>query len=246
MKRRVVASIEARMSSTRLPGKVLLVCVGKPMLQLVVERVRRSKLIDSIVIATTTNPADDAIVELARKIKVDCYRGSEEDVVGRVTKAVKKAGADIVVQLTGDNPLVDPDLIDQFIKKFTSGGFDIITNSLIHTYPLGLDIKVASLKVFEKALAIAVDKPHHEHVLLSAIENPDKFKLLNMTAPPKLRRPNYRWTLDTIEDFKLITVIYEHFYPKSPEFTTAEIIEFLDSHPKIVKLNEGVKQKKAR
>jgi len=244
--KKIIATIEARMSSTRLPGKVLMKCLNKPMLELMIERIRRSKFINEIVIATTTNPADDVLVDFANKVKVSYFRGSETDVMGRVTEAVRRARADIIVQLTGDCPLIDPELIDQYIKKFSSGKFDLVANSVVRTYPIGLDVKVTSLSVFEKALALAEDEAHHEHVLFCALEKPNEFKLLNIRAPKRLRRPEYRWTLDTIEDFKLISAVYEHFYPKNREFTSLEIIKFLDSHPEIVELNKHVQQKKAR
>lgn len=245
--KKIIATIEARMSSTRLPGKVLMKCLGKPMLELMIERVRRSKYIDEIVIATTINPADDVIAKFAKKIKVSCFRGSENDVMGRVTEAIVNADADIVVQLTGDCPLIDPVIIDQYIKRFSSGKYDLIGNSYIsHTYPIGLDIKITTSDVFRKAYSIAVDEPHHEHTLLSAVENPKEFRLLNIKAPKNLKRPAFRWTLDTIEDFKFISAVFEHFYSKNPQFTSLQIVKYLDSHPEIVEINKDVQQKKAR
>src|ERR1700740_2639396 len=140
--RYVVASIEARMTSTRLPGKVLLPCLERPMLELMIERVRRSRYIDTIVIATTVNQTDDPIVNLAKQLGVRYFRGSEFDVVGRVASAMEEAQADIIVQLTSDFPLIDPEIVDQVIRIYTANQFDHVSNVIIRSYPDGLDVQV--------------------------------------------------------------------------------------------------------
>lgn len=245
-RKHIVASIEARMTSTRLPGKILMPCVGKPMLELLVERVKQSKYIEDIMIATTTNNTDDMTVDCAKRLGIGYYRGSEEDVVGRVTEAMTEAKADIVVQLTGDCPLLDWNVIDQLIRLYMFNNFDYVSNTLIRSYPRGLDVQITSLKVLQESLHIARDLPQHEHVYLSVYENPDKFKLFNLIASSELCRPDLRWTLDTQDDFNFIDAIYNHFYKKNPAFTSREIISYLEKYPEIVELNRDVQQKKVR
>ncbi len=246
LNKHIVASIEARMTSTRLKGKILKHCVGKPMLELLIERVKRSNYIQDIVVATTNNLTDDATVDCAKRLGVRFYRGSEEDVVGRVTEAMIESKADIVVQLTGDCPLLDWNIIDQLIRIYLNNSFDYVSNTLIRSFPRGLDVQIASIDVLKESLRIAKDIPQHEHVFLSVYENPDKFKLFNLMAPADLCRPDLRWTLDTQDDFNFIEEIYKHFYKKNPEFTSKDIILFLKSHPEIIELNSDVIQKKVR
>ncbi|MDO8487488.1 MAG: glycosyltransferase family protein [Candidatus Curtissbacteria bacterium] len=246
MIKKVVASIEARMTSTRLPGKVLLPCVGKPILELLVERVKRSKVIHKIVVATTENRTDDVIVECAKKLGIGYFRGSEEDVVSRVTKAMTAENADIVVQLTGDNPLLDPQIIDRMVKIYLANDIDYISNKLVRSYPIGLDVQVASLDVLRESLMIAKDKPQHEHLFLSVYENPKKFKLFNLLSEPELCRPDLRWTMDTEQDYEFICAIYKHFYMKNKNFTSLDVIKYLDTHPEIAAINKNVVQRSAR
>jgi spore coat polysaccharide biosynthesis protein SpsF len=245
-RKRVVASIEARMTSTRLPGKVLKPCLRRPMLELLVERVSRSRYIDSIVVATTTNEPDQEIVDVASRIGIESFRGSENDVVARVTGAMEAAKADIVVQLTGDCPLLDPEVIDQVIRVYAANGFDYVSNCLVRSYPRGLDVQVGSLALLQASLAIARDAAHHEHVFLSVYENPDRFRLFNIFAPPELCRPDWRWTLDTEADYAYITKIYERLYPENPCFTSADIARLLKTHPEIAELNQEIQQKQIR
>ncbi len=214
--KRVVASIEARMASTRLPGKVLKPCLGRPMLELLVERVSRSQYIDSIVVATTTNEPDREIVDVASRIGIESFRGSENDVVARVTGAMETAKADIVVQLTGDCPLLDPEIIDQVIRVYAANTFDYVSNSLVRSFPRGLDVGVASLAVLQESLVIAQDEAHHEHVFLSVYENPNRFQ------------------------------IFEMLYPANPHFTSAHITRLLHNHPEIAELNQEIQQKQVR
>jgi spore coat polysaccharide biosynthesis protein SpsF len=244
--KRVVASIEARMTSTRLPGKVLKSCLGRPLLELLVERVKRSQYIDAIVVATTTNKPDDEIVEVASRVGIESFRGSENDVVARVTGAMETAKADIVVQLTGDCPLLDPEIIDQMIRVYAANTFDYVSNSLVRSFPRGLDVGVASLAVLQESLAIAEDEAHHEHVFLSVYENPDRFRLFNVFAPPELCRPDWRWTLDTPADYACISRIFEMLYPANPHFASADIARLLHHHPEIAELNQEIQQKQVR
>jgi spore coat polysaccharide biosynthesis protein SpsF len=243
---KIIASVEARMTSTRLPGKVLLKSQGKPMLLHQIERIKRSKYIDEIWIATSTNLKDKAIVDLARDLHVKWHRGSELDVLKRVVDTTKEANADIVVQLTGDCPLIDPEIIDQAIRVYNYNAFDYVSNSLVRSYPRGLDVSVMSAKILNLSLKNAKDAAHHEHIGLSIYENPKKFKLFNIFASPKLCRPDIRITLDTIEDFHLINEIYKNLYKRNKKFSASDIINFLDKHPNIKNINSHIQQKSVR
>jgi spore coat polysaccharide biosynthesis protein SpsF len=243
---KIVATIEARMTSTRLPGKVLKPCVGKRMMELLVERVRRSELIDHIVISTTVNQTDDVLVQCAKDLGVGYFRGSEENVVERVVGAMEDAQADIVVQLTGDCPLLDWSVIDQLIRLYQANTFDYVADNLVRSYPRGLDCQVVSMETLRESLRIAKDPAQFEHVCLSIYENPQRFKLFNLIAPPELCYPNQRWTLDTDEDYQFISAVYENLYAKNPAFTSADILALLRARPEIARLNQDIKQKAVR
>ncbi len=243
---KIVATITARMTSERLPGKVLLPCVGRPMLELLVERVRRSRLIDHIVISTTTNRTDDVVEKCADDLGVGCFRGSELDVVGRVVGAMEAAEADIVVQLTGDCPLHDWQVIDQLIRLYQANNFDYVSNTLVRSYPRGLDCQVVSLVTLQESLRIAKDAAQHEHVCLSVYENPQRFRLFNLMAPPELCYPVQRWTLDTEADYRFISAIYEALYERDPGFTSRDILQFLEENPEVEAINSDIRQKAVR
>jgi spore coat polysaccharide biosynthesis protein SpsF len=223
----VVASIEARMTSTRLPGKVLLPCLERPMLELMIERIRRSRYIDTIVIATTVNQTDDPIVNLAKQLGVRYFRGSEFDVVGRVTSAMEEAQADIIVQLTSDCPLIDPEIVDQVIRIYTANQFDHVSNVIIRSYPDGLDVQVSSLPVLQKSYRLCDTDKDREHLFYTVRSNPDKIRTFHVLAPPELCWPQWRWTLDTREDYQRICAIYERLYPKNPTFSSKDIAQLM-------------------
>jgi spore coat polysaccharide biosynthesis protein SpsF len=227
----VVASIEARMTSTRLPGKVLLPCIGRTMLELMVERVRRSRQVDAIVIATTVNKTDEPIVELAQKLDLGLFRGSELDVAGRVTAAMQAAKADVVVRLTSDCPLIDPEVIDQIVRVYLANDFDYVTNAIVRTYPDGLDVQVASLQILEKCYQLCENDKDREHVFYSARRHTDKIKTFHSVAPPELCWPQWRWTLDTQKDYQRICRIYESLYQRDPAFTSRAIAQLMHAEP---------------
>jgi spore coat polysaccharide biosynthesis protein SpsF len=229
--RYVVASIEARMTSTRLPGKVLMRCLNRPMLELMIERVRRSRYVDAIVVATTVNTTDDPIVQLAERLNIIFFRGSEFDVVGRVTGAMQSAQADIIVQLTSDCPLIDPEIIDQFVRIYAANEFDHVSNAILRSYPDGLDVQVASLPILEKCYALCENDKDREHLFYTIRRNTDKIKTFHVLAPPDLCWPQWRWTLDTVDDYRRICRIYEHFYAKNPTFSSYDIAEFMLAEP---------------
>ena len=243
---RIVSTIEARIGSTRLPEKTRKEIVGKPMLELLIERLKRARKIDEIVVATTTEPEDKVITELAERVGVKWFRGSSEDVLDRVLQAAKAYKADIIVEMTGDNPLLDPELVDEAISLYLKGNYDYVSNAIKETYPDGLNVQVFSVKVLDEVARITNDPADRENVSLYIYEHPEKYWLYNMGAPPEYHHPEYRWTVDTEEDFRFVKAIYENLYYKKPDFSLADIMQLLKEKPELLKINTHIKQKPVR
>ncbi len=243
---KIVATIEARMDATRLPGKILKDVLGKPMLERLVERVRRSRWIKEIVVATTMAPNDEETVRACRKMGVKSYRGSSEDVLDRVLKAAKTNGADLIVELTGDCPLLDPAVVDSVIQHYLDNKFDYVSNVLERTFPRGMDTQVFSVAVLEKVAQLTQDPADHEHVSLYIYEHPEIFHLANIEAPPNLKRPELRLTVDTPQDLNLVREIYGALYLKKPNFSLSDVIRLLDERPELKEMNAAIQQKPVR
>ncbi|HEV3081614.1 MAG TPA: glycosyltransferase family protein [Gemmataceae bacterium] len=243
---KTVAIIEARMSSIRLAGKVLRPILGKPMLELLVERLQRARRLDHILIATTTNPGDAAIAQLSRRLRIGCFRGSEDDVLDRVLQAARHAQADVIVEITGDCPLIDPDIVDQLVDVFQRNRFDYVSNNRERTYPLGLDTQVFSTKVLEEVARLTQDPVDHEHVSLYIYEHPERFALHNVPGALPEKYRDIRLTVDTAEDLALIAQIYESLYPANPAFTLREVLALFDRKPELREVNRGIQQKRVR
>ena len=246
--RRVVASIEARMGSSRLPGKVLMDINGKPALWRLVDRLRRCNLLDDIVVATTKANSDDLLYEACQDYGVKCYRGSEGDVLERVVEAHVFMDSDIVVEITGDCPLTDPKVVDLGIETYLSHAVDVVTNcgnSL--TWPMGQYVQVFSLDLLAKVEREVHDPAVREHVSLFFYENPDKFQIIELLAPYCWRRPDWRMQLDYPEDLLFQIAVYRNLeYLYGPFFGINEAIKYLDEHPEIVNLNIHCREKSAR
>ena len=203
----VTVIIQARMGATRLPGKMMKDLLGKPVIAHVVDRVRLCKNVDNIWIATTESDSDDVLYNWAKDNSINCYRGSEKDVLDRYYRAAKKANADIIVRITGDCPLHDPDVIDRVISEFTSES-DYVSNIHPPTFPDGLDVEVFSFSSLEKAWQEATLASEREHVTPYIWKNPHIFRMKNVENDEDLSQ--YRITLDTKEDLLLIKNILEH------------------------------------
>ncbi len=242
--KKVTAIIQARMGSTRLPGKVLMKLEGKTVLQHVIERVKQADMVNDIIIATTLLDHDNPIVEEATKCGVRIYRGSEDDVLSRYYLAAKENRSDVIVRITSDCPLIDPIVVDELVRYYLDNNFDIVTNAgadlFNRTYPRGLDTEVFSFDMLEEAYLNAAKPYQREHVTPYLYERSERvFYYKNNVDLSK-----YRWTLDTHEDFQLIAFIYKQLYKETNNFYMNDILELFDSHPEIFKINEGVEQKK--
>jgi len=242
---KVIAIIQARTGSTRLPSKVLKKLGGKTILEHVVERVQQAKLIDEVIIATTEAENDDAICDLAESAKLNCFRGSEEDVLARFYLAAKKYSGDVIVRITSDCPVIDPHVIDRMLEVFKGEGDVIVSNAgadpSTRTYPRGLDAEIFTMAALEQAYLKAEEKYQREHVTPYIYENNKAYYYKN-----EIDYSKYRLTLDTPEDFELIGKIYDELYKGQHDFFLAEIVEFLEANPQLEKINMHIEQKKLK
>ncbi len=240
---KTVITIEARMRSTRLPGKVLKPILGRPMLALMIERLQRVWQADEIVVATTEKPADDPITNLAQRLGVSWFRGSEEDVLDRVLKAAQSVNADLIVEICGDCPLIDPGIIDQMIATFKSNSVDYCSNTLYYTYPLGINAQVFPVTVLAQVSELTQNPADREHVSLYIYDHPKRFRLLNVASgfPPQVA--DLRLTVDTSEDFELVQAIYQELYPINPKFNLSDILILFQRRPELKLINQHIRQK---
>jgi spore coat polysaccharide biosynthesis protein SpsF len=237
---KIVAMIQARTGSTRLPGKVLKEIEGKTMLAHVVERARRAKQINEVLVATTDRAADDAILEECKRLLVKVSRGDQDDVLDRYYRAAQLAKAEAVVRITADCPLIDPEVIDKTVAAFLESKPDYASNALERTYPRGLDTEVMSFTALSRAWQEA-RKPHErEHVTPYIYEHPDKFKLLSVTGPEDFS--SHRWTVDTAEDLEFVRTIYARFKGNA-EFSGRDVLDLLEREPGLAEMNRSVMQK---
>ncbi|HMS63848.1 MAG TPA: glycosyltransferase family protein [Ignavibacteria bacterium] len=252
---KIAAVIEARMSSSRLPGKVLKEINGKPVLQILTERLSKSKFVDEVIIATTINEADDEIEILCKRLDIKIFRGSEEDVLGRVTGAAESVNADVIVEITGDCPLIDAEVVDNVVSEYLNNypKYDYVTNigyvnNAVREIPVGMDVRVFSYKELKKISELTDDPEDREHVSLYFFRTgKDIYKLHNVNIPDKWKR-NYdvRLTLDTTEDFELISLIYNELIKTKPDFNLEDILNFADKNRKVLEINSYVIQKKVK
>lgn len=246
----IFAILQARVSSTRLPGKVLKPILGKPMLSHQIDRVLQSRRIDQLVIATSTDPSDDQLEILCRQTGVSCFRGSLNDVLDRFYLAAKTRRPQHVVRLTGDCPLIDPEIIDAVIDFYLAGSYDYASNAIQPTFPDGLDVEVFRFSTLKQAWKEAALPSQREHVTPFIHQQPDRYRIGHYCNAEDLS--HLRWTVDEPEDFKLITLIYETLYPANPDFTMQDILNLVDAKPELRTLNahfmrnEGMLKSKQR
>lgn len=240
---KIVCIVQARVGSTRLPGKVLKEMCGKTVLEHDVIRLKLIKNIDEIVIATTELDRDNKIVEECKKMNVKYFRGSEQNVLARYYYAAKENNADIVVRVTSDCPLIDPEVSSKIIEFYLENmdKYDYVSNTIDRTYPRGLDIEVFSFKALEKAFKEAIIERDKEHVTPYIWDNPDKFKLCQYRND--IDYSYLRWTLDTEEDYLLISTVYKELYGTKDILGFNNIIELFKKKPNIRQINENIEQK---
>jgi spore coat polysaccharide biosynthesis protein SpsF len=236
----IVAVLQARVSSSRLPGKVLMPILGRPMLALQIERIRRARRIDKLVVATSTEAIDDPLGPLCESAGVLLARGSLDDVLDRVYRAAAAHAPDHLVRLTGDCPLTDPEVIDEIIRVHLEIGSDYTSNTLTPTYPDGLDAEVARFPAFEQAWRHARLRSEREHVMPYLYNHPETFRLHNVADA--VDRSAMRWTVDEPADFRFVRSVYEALYPDNPAFVSDDIYRLLEREPALGALNANFKR----
>jgi len=241
---KIVAIIQARMGSTRLPGKVMKSILDKPVILWDIDRVSLSKLIDEVVIALPDGGENDIIVTTVKNYndEIIITRGSEDDVLERYYHAAVQTNADVVVRITSDCPLIDPVVVDNVIEQFLNNDCDYCSNALVQTYPRGLDTEVFSFSALEKSWNEAKKEYEREHVTPYIWENPYKFRLLNV--PNNTDLSHFRWTLDTQEDFDFLEAVYKKIYPGKQHFLMNDVLDLLNKEPELIEINKNVEQKK--
>jgi spore coat polysaccharide biosynthesis protein SpsF len=226
-------------------GLMLLPILGRPMLELQIERIRRSRLVDDLVLATSVESQDDPLEGLAKRLGIACFRGSETDLLARVAGALKTSGGELHAEFFGDSPLPDPLLIDQFIGFYLkhAGRYDVVTSALKTTYPPGMEVTVYPSRLLFDAEQTAQSPEQREHVSLGILGQPERYRICNLEAPPEFHQPELYLEVDTREDFEVVSAVYEHLYPGNPEFGLAQILEFMKEHPELANRNRQVERR---
>ncbi|MBP6017215.1 MAG: glycosyltransferase family protein [Candidatus Promineofilum sp.] len=236
----IVTVIQARTGSTRLPDKVLLPLAGQPLLTRMVERVLAAQRVETVVVATTTQTADDPLAALCRAEGWPCYRGDADDLLDRHYQAGKRYGASAVIKIPSDCPLIDPRVIDRVITYYLDhiDRFDYVSNLHPATYPDGNDVEIMTMAALTVAHREAVRPLEREHTTPFLWENPDRFRIGNVTWDTGLDYSmSHRWTIDYEEDYRFIAAIYDSLYEIDPLFSLEDILSFLKSHPEVAALN---------
>ena len=237
----VAAIIEARMTSSRLPGKVLLESgINKPLLLCLIERIRKVKNIDQIIVATTTNIEDDKIVKFCKENKIDFFRGSEKDVMGRVLNASLKYKVDIIIEITGDCPIIDPEIISLVLNTHLENKYDYTSNCNFRSFPDGMDVQIFSTKTLSNSYKLVKTELEKEHVTLEIRKSP-KYSKINLVAPQNYFLPDLGLTLDEQGDYHLISSLFRHF--KNNDFGLKQILDHLKSNNQLIELNKNVVRK---
>ena len=234
----VLAILQARMSSSRLPGKVMLRTCGKPLLQHQVERVLRTPGIDRLVVATSSDGSDDPIAALCARLGLACFRGSLHDVLDRFVQAARPHAPEWIVRLTGDCPLADPEIIGRVVRQALQGGADYVSSALHPTFPDGLDAECVRASVLEEAWSQARLPSEREHVTAFIYNHPERYRLDEIRNEADLS--GLRWTVDEPRDFVFVSQVYEHLYPARPRFGMRDILELLRAHPELAAINGDI------
>ena len=243
---KVVVVIQARLASSRLPAKVLLDLGGVTALERGLRRARRFAHASEVMVATSDSPGDEVIAAVAGRLGARVTRGSETDVLSRFVKAARESDADVIVRCTSDCPLLDPALSSRVIERFLTapGGVDYAANVLERRLPRGLDTEVISREALERAHRDATATDEREHVTLHVYRNPDSFRCLAVTAGELEDRSSLRWTLDTLDDYRLLHAVFERLGPRADEASMAEVVALFEADPELARINAHIAQKK--
>lgn len=237
---KTIAIIQARISSTRLPGKVLMPLAGISVLEHVIARVRRSEKVSDVIVATSTKKNDLRIAEFCEKFNVKVFCGSEEDVLDRFYQASRLSDPAHIVRITADCPMIDPKIIDIIVDRHLKGGLDYTSNTIRPTYPDGEDAEVFKMSVLDNAWKNAKLPSEREHVTPYIRNNPQVFKLFNVEYKTDLS--GKRWTLDEKSDYEFLKEVFAGLYPRDPFFGMEDVLRFLEKNPQIEKINSAIER----
>lgn len=240
MSKLIAAIIQARMGSTRLPAKVTKEIMGKPMLWHIITRLRHSKRLEKIVIATTEREEDKIIVDITKEVGIDFYCGSSEDVLDRYYQAAKIFNVDPIVRITADCPLIDPEIVDKIVDYYFKSACDYVTNTLKPTMPDGLDTEVFSFRALERTWIEAKKPSEREHVTPYIYNHPELFKIGNYTSDVDLS--DMRWSVDEEADYKFVAEVYKSLYKDGAIFYMNDILDLLSKRPELKDLNKNIKR----
>jgi spore coat polysaccharide biosynthesis protein SpsF len=236
----ITAIIQARIGSTRLPGKILMSFSGNTLLGHIIERLKFSSHITKVVVATTTNPKDDILVDWMTKNQIDFFRGSETDVLNRYFECAKHYRAEHIARITSDDPFKDPQIIDRVSELYLKGSLDFAYNNNPPTFAEGLDTEIFSFNALSRANTSATDPFEREHVTQHFYRNPDQFRQMNLASP--VNYSHLRWTIDTMEDAEMAKLVYENLYQPGRIFLADDILSLFERKPEIAALNQTVKR----
>lgn len=237
---KITAIVQARMGSTRLPGKVLMDLAGETVLARVLRRLGRASRIDEVVVATTDSASDDEIENECARLQVSCFRGSEHNVLERYLRAAEQFCSDLIVRVTADCPLIDPEVVDEVVGACIAKNVDLSCNDVPHTFPRGLDVEAFSMETLRRIQGMADQQHQREHVTPLVYERPDIFRTYLVKGHRDVS--HLRWTVDTPEDLQLTRAIYAHFENRD-NFGWREALDLVDSHPELAEINAHVAQK---
>jgi spore coat polysaccharide biosynthesis protein SpsF len=239
MSKPILAIVQARMGSTRLPGKVLKDICGDAMLFHVVTRTKAASTVNEVVVASTTEPADDAISDFCRERGLPCFRGNEKDVLDRYYRCACEYSADAVVRITSDCPLIDAEIIDKTVRAFLDEQPDYASNCIIRTYPRGLDTEIMTFDALQRAWREARQFYQRAHVTPYLYEDRERFKVLSVTG--EYDYGAHRWTVDTPEDLEFVRAVYRRFPDRS--FSWNDVLKMLEREPELIEINRAIAQK---
>ena len=224
-----LAIVQARMSSSRFPGKVLAPLAGEPMIIRQLERIGRAETLDGIVVATSEDATDDQLVRVLEDNGIEVVRGDLTDVLARFITVIDRFEPTTVVRLTADCPLTSPMVIDRVVARFDEGDHDYVSNTMTPTYPDGLDVEVVKASVLREVALLTTDRDEREHVTLGVYRRPDQYRIGNVVGDGDLS--SLRWTVDTPEDYAFVSAVYDELYPANPLFDFSDVLAYLERHP---------------
>lgn len=241
---KIVATIEARMTSSRLPGKVMMEVMGKPLIGHLIDRLQKVSNIDEIVMATTVNDTDDVLANYCESLSIGVFRGSENNVRGRVIEAAQSVNADVIAEISGDCPILDYRLVEQFISIYQANNYDIVSDFLKPSYPRGMaSLGVFSVDVLKQAVHMGDTPLDQEHVTRIFVQNPEHFSHFHMISGPQDYAPNLFLTVDEDKDYQLVKNIIEHFGTDNALFSCGELVEAIAQNPHWLKINNEISRK---